>query len=233
MSVSSESANALGSKLKGRVSPTSVNYQEVTINIGIEGAVASTFREAFLQAVEMKLAMHNKALPVSRKELENYLNYIVYARVCHVVNDHKCLWKRNDTYFVPAFLSVFTDQIGRVENADLGLLLMPAWDGEIPEMSVETLNRVSMFLEVFELQHNATMKRGLSKDRKGSWETMSFELVEGQMRNITNQVPPEHSVIASFFAVNGLATVMGADAFRVNYGSTQFFQGLAYEVVDG
>lgn len=233
MSSNSETLSVLGSKLQGKISPTNVGYTKVEIRIGVDGAVASTFREAFVQAVEMKLSMSNKTLPVTREQLVNYLNYVVYARVCHVTSDHKCLWKRNDTYFVPAFLFVFSEQIGRVENADLGLLLMPVWEGDVPEMDIDTLNRVSMFLNEFEMQHNATMRRGLSKDSKGSWETMSFELVDGQMRNLTNLVPPEHSVIASFFAVNGLATVMGADAFRVNYGSTQFFENFAYEVVNG
>lgn len=233
MSVRSEGLNALGSKLKGRVLPGSVDFKVVHIKVGVEGAVATNFREAFVEAVQMELAMSNKTLPVTEEELVSYLNYVVYARVSHVNGDHKCIWKRNDTYMVPAFLHVFLEQIGVVVNDQLGLQLRPEWEGEVPQMDVATLTRVSMFLTAFERQHNVTMRRGLSKSNEGSWETMSFELIEGHVRNTTSEVDPTHSVIASFFAVNGLATVLGVDSFRVTYGPVEQFYQFANEVVNG
>lgn len=233
MSVSSDSMSALGSKLKGRVLPSSVGFKVVKIKVGVEGAVASNFRTAFVEAVQMELAMANKSLPVTEEELVSYLNYVVYARVCHINHDHKCIWKRSDTYMVPSFLFVFLEQIGVVVNEALGLQLQPEWEGEVPEMDQATLSRVSMFLTAFEKQHNVTMRRGLSKSSEGSWETMSFELIEGHVRQTTSEVDPTYSVIASFFAVNGLATVLGADAFRVTYGPIEQFYQFANEVVNG
>lgn len=208
------------------------DFTEVEIEIGVEGYVAKTFVEAFLSVVKMKLSVSGRKLPFEEEVLVNYLNYIVYARVSHVVNDHKCLWKRNDTYFVPAFLAVFCEQIGFVTNPELGLKLIPKWVGDIPEITVRELNEVSMFLEMFEAQFNATMRKGLSKDSKGEWETMSFELIQNEMKSVKIGIPGHHAVIASYFAVSGLASVLGATSFRVGYGNTEQFGSLAYEVIN-
>lgn len=210
------------------IAPRPVSFDVCSVKIFTNSEVMKEFVSAFLDAIRGKLTVEGGSLSVTEDEVKAYLHFAVYARV-RIVNGPACKeWGRHDKFRIPSFLAVCLAQIGKVERADIGVQLVPEWGEEaIPAITPQNLGRVNAFFGFLE-DHGFEMVIGLPKDTSGSLAMMSLHVVEGHIRSTTAEYHPSFAVMAGFFGVTGLANVLGAQAFRVSYGTTKQIGSLAY-----
>lgn len=210
--------------------PRPTSYDVVPVVIRTDSEVMKEFTSAFVDAVKSKLLTEGGALPVSENDIKLYLEYAVFARVRICMGKPSSLWGRYDKYRIPSFLAVCLAQIGRVERADLGIQLNPVWGEEVdPAIDAQTLGKVNSLFAVLE-NRGFEMVMGLPKDTSGSLQMMSLQVTEGFVKGTNSDAHPSMAVIASFFAVSGLASVLGAQAFRVSYGPVKQMAEYAWQV---
>lgn len=198
------------------MTPGADRFDEVKVNISTNNGVLSRYTDDFVVAVEAVVALGGGKVPVSGEDLEKYLKYCVQARVLNLIGDKNVVWKRYSTYAIPSFLAVLVAQIGYSTNPDIGVQIVPTLQEEVVEVDEAFLSRVSSFLMSLESKGFEMMK-GLPRNRDGSWEMMSMEVIDGVVRATDNTRSAVYSICAAFLSTTGLASVLGADAFRIRY----------------
>lgn len=218
------------------VKPVFIAFNQVDVKITAKSEVFKAFSLAYLNGIKDKLSLAGGGLPVEEDQVKAYLEYAVYAAV--TLQDHDSrdrgalLWKRHDTFYLPAFLGVFIAQIGVVNRPEIGIRLKPVWSGEPPKITRDGLVRVSGLLQVLE-NHGFEMMRGLPRVSEGSWQMMSMIVVEQHVLSTTPEHHPSYAVMAAFFGVTGLQETLGSSAYRVRYASEEQIKSFAVEVTHG
>jgi len=202
------------------ISASPVDFQTVPVKVSNDSAVAIAFQEAYLSKLETTLNFKGGVgLEFVQKNLTAYLNSLLASRVYQVTGGKsgKRVVHTQDKIAIPTFFAVLLSQVGPTESVGLGLSITPIMEVDGVELlSPEDMRKFSMILMGFEDMGFSFMV-GLPRDHQGSWEVMSMEVVEEAVRSYSNTTHPSYAIIASYFAVSGMAHVLGAQAFRVQY----------------
>lgn len=206
---------SLSKQIDGRISPKPVEAEVVEITVGIDSPVLVSYLTAFYDQLEAIVHHQGGTLSITFEELETYIRAMIYSRV-EYVNNRKpiCHWR--DELRVPAFLSIVLENMGKVDVADKGLLLVPKFRGEVPDVSLSWMQSISRKLKLFE-NHGVHFAEGYSRDTHGEYNFMTLELMNNKVMATENVAPPVYALLAGTLAIQGLSSVLSSQSFRVEY----------------
>jgi hypothetical protein len=203
------------SEAESMITQQPVSYDEVEVSFSTSSAVLQSYLDAQFSQYEATVSMSGGKLPFSKEVFIRYCATIVASRVNWAAGRKASVHPRSRTR-VPAFLSTCLSSIGVVEIPEKGLRLVPVFKDEIEELTESEINRLSNQLSLLE-SRGFTFSEGFVADKVGSVQVMTMQVIENSVLSTSAEAHPIASVIAGTFAVQGLALILGEQAFRVQY----------------
>lgn len=204
------------SEAESMVTPQPTSYDVVKVNFSTSSCVLQSYLDAQYTQYDSAVAMSGGKLPFSKETFTRYCATIVASRINWTVGIKANVHPRSKTR-VPAFLSTCLSSIGVVEIPEKGLRLVPHFvDEEVELLSESEVNQISSQLVLLE-SRGFTFSEGFIIDKVGSMQVMTMQVVENKVLSADTSAHPIASVIAGTFAIQGLATLLGEQTFRVQY----------------
>lgn len=209
--------------------PVAVDYITGEVTFSMEEGIFADYISAEHCAIKAAVS-HVSDFPFELDTFMKYCNTLVVSRIAWVIGKPTLLIVRpEDNITCPALLAQVLMNIGRVSDDSIGIQLEPAFsaddqtvkDGCLTKAEME---KISYYLRRIEKYVGA---QGYLKDKSGSWEFMTMQLVDNQIRAPRNAAHPAYSLLA---AVTGNKTLVSALSPRVKYGDMDVFRGLVWQL---
>jgi hypothetical protein len=162
---------------------------------------------------------HDKGIEFSSLELNNYFCYLLKHRIQHATGQKYD--KRTKYLVIPTLYALALLQIGKAFDRDLGVELIPQYNGDV--ISFEQAEQTSVKIQLLE-NEGVTQVRGLPRSPDGNASFLMLQyaqvLVEGNddsimIVNHDKRTHPVYAMLMSFFQSQQLNSVFRA---RVRYG---------------
>lgn len=198
--------------------------QVVKVEMQLDKAVLNDFIQVEFRAIQVEAQKLHIALPFNEERFKKYCLTFIVSRVNWVNGDMRSVIIRPEAHIMcPALLDAVCKNIGLVLEISQGLKLEPT----LPK-GVETLTETEMEEVSFYLQSIPTYVGGWGyiKDKSGSWEFMSMQLVEQAIMN-EQAHHPAYSLLA---AIVGPKWIGAATAPRIKYGDLTMYRSLLWQL---
>lgn len=202
---------------------TPAEFSEVSVEINLGAKVLTTYVEELYSNLAMAVRTKGGDLSFSEEDFRKYINTLIRERVRYVRGE-RILIGPTERVVVPSYLSCVLSNVGRARHLDYGIELTPKLtDGSFPlfDSKAEILsfsNKLKMLKGIgFEYAE------GYTRDRDGSFEFMTFSLMDGVVKNISKEPHPVYALLSSTLCVRGVETVLLP---RISYGSEGHLAGL-------
>lgn len=162
-------------------------------------------------------------------QMVKYLNTLLYLRILTVNHDHlRHSWLDQVPYpTVPAFFAVFLENVGVVRDQTLGIEIVPEFGGSAEDvLEPQEFKHFSYELARFGkagLEYATALPRSV----EGSWDLMTMQLIQGEIRNQDGKAHVVYALLASLYTQT---ITEGVLLPRVTYGRVDRFRGLVAEL---
>lgn len=214
----------------GQLNVGPVQYDRVAVNFTLDKGVLEGYADALVD--NLINADTSITGNITTTMMVKYLNTLLLLRIQTVTRDNKRFQYLDQTPMptVPAFFSVFLENVGLVRDSLLGVELYPSFGGDVSPEGGHVLEPIgfsafSRTLARFERAGFEFTTR-LPRDVKGSWELMSMQMIQGELRNHDGK---SHKVYALLSSMYDQVLTEGVLLPRVSYGPTSRFGGLVKE----
>lgn len=218
------------------VRPTPVD--EVTINVVFDGSQseANVLWNDLVGMVAYSCGCSEGdskpgTLGVSFEEVRDYMDALLYMRVKYVRRDLPPDLRNWYEYpwVIPALTCLIFKQMGRAEDVDLGVVLIP--ETNLPQPDPVKMQKVSRAMRAAHSRYHLMVGEELPRDRSGAFEFMATTVLNNEVLAHSKETHPTTAFLASVAANHALQDIFSP---RVAYGSTAFFRKFLTEnVVDG
>lgn len=209
---------------KERVVPKYDTHQEVEVNFFSADSLIEQFASVEYQALDYNARKTGGEVPFTIEEFKAYCNSIVASRI-QWVRGERYIYHPNDPIVSPSFLAVICMNIGIAMELTKGITLRPASiPTDVKVFSKKEMEPISFYLASL---GNYDGAKGYLKDKSGSWEFMSMQLIDGKIRNENADTHPVYAIMAS---VVGPLMVNSVLSPLVYYGDITLFEGLLWEL---
>lgn len=209
--------------------PVAVDYITGEVTFSMDEGIFADYINAEHSAIKAAVSKDSD-FPFDLETFKKYCNTLVVSRIAWVTGKSNLLIVRpEDGTTCPALLAQVMMNIGRVADDSLGIQLEPAFAEDEQKvkdgcLSKEEMAKISYYLRRIEKYVGA---QGYLKDKSGSWEFMTMQLVDNQIRAPRNAAHPAYSLLA---AVTGNKTLVSALSPRVKYGDMDVFKSLVWQL---
>lgn len=209
--------------------PVAVDYTTGEVTFSLSEGMFADYINAEHCAI-MAAVRSNDDFPFDLATFKKYCNTLLVSRIAWVLGKTNLLIVRpEDGTTCPALLSQVLMNIGLVSDDSIGIQLKPAFsdtDAKVKAgcLSETKMQEISYYLRRIE---NYVGAQGYLKDKSGSWEFMTMQLVDNQIRAPRNAAHPAYSLLA---AVTGNKTLVSALSPRVKYGDMDTFKALVWQL---
>ena len=209
--------------------PVALDYTTGEVTFSMEEGIFKDYIYAEHSAI-MAAVNDESEFPFDLETFKKYCNTLVVSRIAWVLGKTNLLIVRpEDPITCPALLAQVMMNIGRVSDDSIGVQLEPGFsesDHEVVKgcLTKEEMQKISFYLRRIEKYVGA---QGYLKDKSGSWDFMTMQLVDSQIRAPRNAAHPAYSLLA---AITGNKTLVSALSPRVKYGDMELFKGLVWQL---
>lgn len=177
---------------------------------------------------------------ITGPKVTRYLNTLLFLRICMVTRDNARQPYMDSVPFpvVPAFFSVFLENIGIVKDELLGIELVPEFQSSptseeesedlTTKMTVAEFTAFSQLLTRFSRGGFEYADR-LPRDTRGSWDMMSMQFLGDHIMHHDGKSSAFAAMFASMYNQVWLSTLIVP---RVSYGPTIRFRGLVRKLAE-
>lgn len=202
---------------------TPAEYSEVDVMVNLNGKVLVTYVEELYSNLAMAVRLKGGELQFEEADLKKYVNTLIRERIRYVRGE-RIIVGPTERIVVPSYLSCVLSNMGKARHLDYGIELTPKLtDGDFPFFDnkselISFSNRLKMLRGIgFEYAE------GYTRDRDGSFEFMTFSLIDGVIKNISKEPHPVYALLSSTLSVRGVETVLLP---RITYGTEGHLAGL-------
>lgn len=233
----SKSLVQYASKLDELAKPLKPHFEEqevVDVTITPSEGILDDFAETEYAAINLATEKSNATFPFDVDTFKKFCVTYVVSRIAWINNQPEHMIVRpDDQVIVPALLDTVLKNIGIVYETTQGLVLKPTIDYDSCEtLSKDKMLEISFYLRAIDSYVGAT---GYIKDKSGSWEFMSMQLVvktindkEGSyIYSLDKDNHPVGAILAAIVAPKVLVATLSP---RANYGNLTFFKSLLWEL---
>lgn len=203
-----------------------VEFQRVSVEFSVNTEILRQYAEALVD--NLQNSDTSIASVIDTELMVKYLNTLLKLRI-DTVNRSKDRYAYLDACpmpTVPAFFSVYLENVGQARDTTIGVDLFPIFKGSSDDvLDVASFQRVSNSLARFGRAGFEFTTR-LPRDVKGSWELMSMQALNDEIRNHDGKAHLVYALLASLVGQTITETVLLP---RVSYGQTGRFAGLVKE----
>lgn len=198
--------------------------QVIKVEMQLQQAVLSDYISVEFKAIQLEAEKLHITLPFNEDKFKKYCQTFIVSRVNWVNGDMRSVIIRpEDHVMCPALLDAVCKNIGLVLEMSQGLRLEPTVDATTETLTVPEMQEVSFYLESIPSYVGGW---GYIKDKSGSWEFMSMQLVEKAIMN-EQAHHPAYSLLAS---IVGPKWIGAATAPRIKYGDLSMYRGLLWQL---
>lgn len=225
---------------EAKVTPQPIQQSVVEVEFCGEGSLIGKFATVEYSAIESQICSQGGVVPFSEEEFLTYCRTIVYSRISWV-NNQPYVMHPLEKVMVPGFLSDVCMNIGTALDVSLGITLKPKMVGQMDSrkdgedrvscairsyglMSLDEMKRISGFLRAIPGYRGAL---GYLKDKSGTFDFMSMQLVDGVIAHHDAKVHPVYALLASVVGPHMVASALSP---LVRYGDSAFLSNLLWEV---
>lgn len=207
-----------------RIRPTYKDVQTVEVQFHPETGCFKEFVEVEYSALELEATKAGLSLPFSEEDFSKYCTTFIVSRVAWVMGEKTSLILHPaDKIICPALLDAVTKNIGHVMETKQGLTLVPTIESKDNVLSKPECEKISFFLASLP---NYMGGMGYVKDKTGSWEFMSMQLVE----NVVMSEVDCHPAYSTLAAIVGPKWLGAVTAPRIRYGDLDMYRSLLWQL---
>jgi hypothetical protein len=210
--------------VEGSVIQEPVDYQIIEVFHDITNPLFAELAHQYFVSFSTSVAARGGTLSFDETRFRLYLETILASRIAHCRGERTIL-RPTDRVNVPSFFSAAIAQIGRVDLSADGITLIPQLrraQSATPLLSPAEVFAVSNALAVLE-RFGFTFADGYDRDRYGSEEFMTLELIGNQVLGDRRDRHPVYAVFAAILGNSGLKSVING---RRRYGDIGMFRSL-------
>jgi hypothetical protein len=210
--------------VEGSVVQEPVDFQIIEVFHDITNPLFAELVHQYFVSFSSTVLARGGTLAFDETRLRAYFETILASRIAHCRGDRTIL-RPTDRMNVPSFFSAAITQIGRVDLSADGITLIPqlrrAPDAK-PLLQPAEVFVISNALAVLE-RFGFTFADGYDRDRYGSEEFMTLELIANQVIGDRRDRHPVYAVFAAVLGNSGLQSVLRG---RRRYGDIGLFRSL-------
>lgn len=202
--------------------------QEAVISLDGKSIVFAGYAELTYAEMRSETSYYGTELPLALDEWVNYLKTFLSSRISHCNYDSRNIVVYPSDYLrIPAFFELALEQIGRVTDELTGKTLVPKFEAEDDwkPLTIEQCKDISRRLAPLETR-GFSFSKGYIKDRKGSWEFMSMEVLNGVVRALSRDYHGLYAMFAGLLHNRGISAVMTP---QINYGTMDAVRRMVIE----
>lgn len=224
-SVASISANVVDDVKLYAVGP--VEFDRVQAEFLVTEGALRDYAEALVDNLNSTTLVKSRGFTTD--QMVKYLNTLLYLRILTVNRDQtRSRWLDKVPYpTVPAFFSVFLENVGIARDQTLGIEIIPKFGGSADDiLEPDEFQRMSYELARFDkagFEYASTLPRGIH----GSWDLMTMQLIQGEVRNQDGKAHVVYALLGSLYTQS---ITEGVLLPRVTYGSVDRFRGLVAQL---
>lgn len=210
--------------VEGSVINEPVDYQLVEVVHNIANPLFAELVTQYYVSFTTSVAARGGTLPFDEVRFGLYLETVLASRIAHCRGERTIL-RPTDRVNIPSFFSAAIAQIGRVDLSADGLTLIPRLgraENAPPLLTPAEVFLISNALAVLE-RFGYTFADGYDRDRYGSEEFMTLELVANQVLGDRRDRHPVYAVFAAVLGNSGIQSVLRG---RRRYGDIGLFRSL-------
>jgi len=201
-----------------------VDYQIIEVFHDITNPLFAELAHQYFVSFSTSVLARGGSVAFEEDRFRLYLETILASRIAHCRGERTIL-RPTDRVNVPSFFSAAITQIGRVDLSADGVTLIPqlrrAQGAQALLLPAECF-AISNALAVLE-RFGFTFADGYDRDRYGSEEFMTLELVANQVLGDRRDRHPVYAVFAAVLGNSGLQSVLRG---RRRYGDINLFRSL-------
>jgi len=223
--------------------------ESVTIEVGFDPTkgILKEYLDAEFDAIRYEYEKSGSTLPewFDRSHFGKYCNSALQSRVAWVRNEMSdVIFRPEEKVLLPSLLDNVLKNIGQAFDTRLGIILMPTLASEKSKSdeaqaskqegdssSFEVLTRDECLKTSYFLQTISTYIGGFGymKDKSGSFDFMTMQVLDDAVRNINDTAHPAYSILAAIVAPHWLQSAVQFSP-RVKYGDIQFYKSLVWQL---
>jgi hypothetical protein len=208
-----------------RIKPSYRSLDVVEVTFCNEGCILDDFAKVEYKAILIASGRKEDEMPFTEEEFIQYCRTFVASRIAWVNGQTSSIViYPTDHMLAPSLVDSVCKNIGVVYETSLGYTLVPKIAEGIQTLSKEKCAEVSFFLSSL---NNYIGGYGYVRDKSGSWDFMSMQMIESAIMSFNDQAHPAYSVLA---AIVGPRWLVESVSPRVRYGSIDLYKGLLWEL---
>ena len=180
--------------------------------------IAAPYVRGFISEMYRMNPLYAKTISLTEQELLNYINYLIAER-CEQVNGNYHVRNRNKMMWIPDFIQYVISMVGIVEIRDLGLRLIPEYEGEVISIAeAQTISdKISLTQDFMSVSRNA-----FPIDIEGDEEVMTTVLVSSSVRSMKVLSHPVNQLITAFLGMRLKQEALHGVLYRVQYDDLEY-----------
>lgn len=202
----------------GFTAPVRTSLREVSVEIDVKDL--EDIVDAYVLEVDRKYTMTKIGNALDPELLKSYLSTLLVLRIDHVIRTRKFREYDVRRYSVPAFMAAYLLGIGRVEDHDFGLLLVPTYNQPVEVLTPDEMVKVSTLIRAL---RDAFRPVDFPLTKDGNLEFMSKFTLDKAVKSYR---PRDH--IVSAFMSSVISKVIRDSVIlelsTVNYGDAAIFR---------
>lgn len=221
------SRNSTSGDLKQNYNPPSTlqpNLQTVVVTIK-PGEMVKKFSDQFFAYLEVAAG----SIPLTEKEVHDYICYLIEARVKHVCG-RRSLPKSDFAVKIPCFIHFLLSQIGNVDQASAQLRIIPEFErteNMVLTKDDDIYQFVTKVASIINIIAPNALARGFPSSTEGNIDFMSMTLVGDIMKCNHANVEPVMAFASSFLEAKRMSDLMTS---HVSYGSLSRYASFIHDV---
>lgn len=200
----------LGQELNGR-KPTAIAMETVDVSLSSENLVGD-YARGFIQECHAKHSLRAENVGLTEKEMKQYAEFLLDRRV-KIANGDLKESGRLRNFWIPAFLQLCLENVGRVVLYSRGLELVPSYDAKVISQDEAAVisRKIGAFSDVMVILQDAMPRRV-----EGNEDVMSTVLIAGYVRSM-GDVNPVHAYLSAFLGLKLVQENLYASLYRHQY----------------
>jgi len=202
--------------------PIAVQDEDVTINLG---HAFDDFVSEYYQRLVSSVEMGGGRFQLELVDFRKYIATLVASRVDYVRGRTYTVAPR-DSILVPTLVNLALAGIGKVVIDEVGITLVPEHGVKKEnQLSYLEMDTISKKLELFRHTMSFTFSRGYELDKRGAFDLMALQYIEGSKEVATldgvyahnKQPSAAYAPVSYFLGLKQLHTLLGA---RIMYADS-------------
>jgi len=164
---------------------------------------------------------------ISNADMKRYLRTLVFMRVAHVNNELKREFRSiSKQLFVPNFFSIILTAIGKVDDKENGVVLLPTYQHELKEAATLFMTEKEMLAMSAKIgritDDGFKAVKHWDNNVDGVLDFMALTIVESTVKSY-RRGSKSYAIFAALFSRMALQQATGLN-YRITYGKTSQYQ---------